>query len=58
MIADTSRNSTESLEQQIGVLQHHDAITGTENEDVSRDYHRGLTKAVEAAIVKDSEALS
>lgn len=41
-----------SLKEAMGVLQHHDAITGTELIEVTHDYHRllhkGITNAVEA----------
>ncbi|XP_055592932.1 lysosomal alpha-mannosidase-like [Uranotaenia lowii] len=33
------------LREAIGVMQHHDAITGTEKQHVSDDYHRMLTAA-------------
>lgn len=34
------------LQQAMGIMQHHDAITGTEKDHVWRDYHRLLHKAV------------
>lgn len=42
----------------LGILQHHDAMPGTETDLVTKDYHRGLAKGVEAAIVADNEALT
>ncbi|EDV97218.1 lysosomal alpha-mannosidase [Drosophila grimshawi] len=36
----------DSLRQVMGVMQHHDAITGTEKQAVARDYDRLLTDAI------------
>lgn len=38
------------LMQAMGVMQHHDAITGTEKQHVAFDYHRMLYKAMQSAI--------
>lgn len=38
------------LKQAMGVMQHHDAITGTEKDHVWRDYHRLLHKAVTKSV--------
>lgn len=35
-----------SLREAIGIMQHHDAITGTEKQEVAQDYARILTKAM------------
>lgn len=36
------------LRNQMGVMQHHDAITGTEKQHVADDYHRELTASIVA----------
>jgi lysosomal alpha-mannosidase len=38
-----------SLKEAMGVMQHHDAITGTELMDVAHDYHRLLYKSLSSA---------
>lgn len=37
------------LREAMGVMQHHDAITGTEKQHVAQDYARMLTKAIHKA---------
>ena len=39
----------DSLREVMGVMQHHDAITGTEKQHVANDYARALAKALEDA---------
>jgi len=39
----------DSLREAMGVMQHHDAITGTEKQHVAEDYARTLAKALEDA---------
>ncbi|KAJ8951625.1 hypothetical protein NQ318_012295 [Aromia moschata] len=46
------------LSQAMGVMQHHDAITGTEKMAVEKDYHRMLVKAMNTAISDFSSTLS
>lgn len=41
-----SKGDIEMLKQVMGVMQHHDAITGTEKNHVWHDYHRLLYKAM------------
>lgn len=57
-IADIAQNSTVKLEEQVGVMQHHDAITGTEKDHVEKDYHRALTKAINIVLDADNEAFN
>ena len=37
--------ANEKLEQAVGITQHHDAITGTEQQHVANDYHKRLDRA-------------
>lgn len=46
------------LRNQMGVMQHHDAITGTEKQNVSDDYHRELTASIEACEINTRSALN
>lgn len=45
---DYSSNLT-LLKEAMGIMQHHDAITGTEKQAVAQDYARILTKGIKAA---------
>lgn len=37
------------LKEAMGIMQHHDAITGTEKQHVAQDYARIVTKAINRA---------
>jgi hypothetical protein len=37
----------DSLREAMGIIQHHDAITGTEKQHVAEDYARTLAKGLE-----------
>jgi lysosomal alpha-mannosidase len=39
----------DSLREVMGIMQHHDAITGTEKQHVADDYSRTVAKALEDA---------
>lgn len=45
---DYSNNIT-LLKEAMGIMQHHDAITGTEKQHVAKDYARIVTKAIHTA---------
>lgn len=57
-LSGTASDSTSKLEAAMGVMQHHDAITGTEKAAVEKDYHRMLSKARQAVVIEDSKAFS
>jgi lysosomal alpha-mannosidase len=40
-------SALDSLREAMGIMQHHDAITGTEKQHVADDYARTLAKALE-----------
>ena len=48
---DDRESSINGLREAMGIMQHHDAITGTEKAAVAKDYARLLTQAI-----KDAEA--
>jgi lysosomal alpha-mannosidase len=39
----------DSLREAMGIMQHHDAVSGTEMQHVANDYARNLAKALEEA---------
>lgn len=42
----------------MGVMQHHDAITGTEKQHVANDYHRMMTRAMDACAANTQVVLN
>nr|AYV99640.1 venom polypeptide [Dolopus genitalis] len=50
-------NNLASLREVMGIMQHHDAITGTEKEKVAFDYSLQLYNAIEACSINVKEAL-
>uniref|UniRef100_A0A1L8EG59 Alpha-mannosidase n=1 Tax=Haematobia irritans TaxID=7368 RepID=A0A1L8EG59_HAEIR len=52
-----SVTNLDKLRQAMGIMQHHDAITGTEKQHVAYDYDRMLTDAINAAQNNTREAL-
>lgn len=49
--------TTDALEEAVSLLQHHDAVTGTEKEHVASDYHRRLAKGLTEAQALVNSAL-
>ncbi|XP_069699537.1 lysosomal alpha-mannosidase-like [Periplaneta americana] len=49
MLGQAAESSIDSLREAMGVMQHHDAVTGTELLHVAKDYSRLLTDAFEDA---------
>lgn len=45
LTASTYESNLERLKEEMGVMQHHDAVTGTEKQHVADDYHRELTQS-------------
>ena len=41
------------LDEAMGVVQHHDAVSGTEKQEVAFDYAMRLSEGIDAAIVSD-----
>ncbi|XP_026325480.1 LOW QUALITY PROTEIN: lysosomal alpha-mannosidase-like [Hyposmocoma kahamanoa] len=48
----------DELKSAMGVMQHHDAITGTEKQHVTHDYERLLNQAVDDALIVARQALN
>lgn len=46
-LTDNDTSDIEYLEDAMGIIQHHDAITGTEREHVFKDYTRIMTKGLQ-----------
>ncbi len=38
----------------MGIVQHHDAISGTERQDVADDYAQRLSQGIDAALVSEN----
>ncbi|KAJ6646687.1 Lysosomal alpha-mannosidase [Pseudolycoriella hygida] len=55
---ETFDENLERLRSQMGVMQHHDAITGTEKQNVTNDYHRELTASIQACETNTRSALN
>ena len=41
----------------MGIMQHHDAVSGTEQQHVADDYVQRLSEGVNAALVSDSKII-
>ncbi|XP_041983730.1 lysosomal alpha-mannosidase-like isoform X1 [Aricia agestis] len=48
----------DELKSAVGVMQHHDAITGTEKQHVTRDYERIVTAALDDASILAAQAFN
>uniref|UniRef100_V5I8C0 Lysosomal alpha-mannosidase n=1 Tax=Anoplophora glabripennis TaxID=217634 RepID=V5I8C0_ANOGL len=57
-LAGFSRDETYRLEDALGIMQHHDAITGTQRQDVEKDYHRRLHAGIMDSVVVISRAVT
>lgn len=57
-LAGFSRDETFALEDAVGIMQHHDAMPGTELQDVEKDYHRRMHNGVMDSVAVISRALS
>ncbi len=40
------------IDEAMGVLQHHDAVSGTEKQHVANDYAQRLAEGIDSAIVR------
>jgi alpha-mannosidase len=54
---DAAGPTTDALEEAVSLLQHHDAVTGTEKEHVTCDYHRRLARSLAEAQALVNSAL-
>ncbi|KAI8431712.1 hypothetical protein MSG28_016181 [Choristoneura fumiferana] len=54
----TNMIALNQLKSAIGVMQHHDAITGTEKQHVAHDYERIVTQAVDNAFTIGAQGLN
>ncbi|KAJ8951624.1 hypothetical protein NQ318_012294 [Aromia moschata] len=57
-LASFPKNATFDLASAVGVMQHHDAITGTQVQEVEKDYHKSLSAGILEAITQVSSALT
>lgn len=51
------QDNLDPLKEAIGIMQHHDAITGTEKQHVADDYARIVSEALQEAEKSTSENL-
>ncbi|XP_049818764.1 lysosomal alpha-mannosidase-like [Aethina tumida] len=58
VFANQSRDENFKLESAIAVMQHHDAITGTEPEHVQKAYHANIAQGIQASIQSSSKAIT
>ncbi|KAJ8939537.1 hypothetical protein NQ314_011104 [Rhamnusium bicolor] len=57
-LAGFPQNTTFNLASALGLMQHHEIITGTEIQSVERDQHRMLYAGIADSVNQISEALS
>ncbi len=41
------------IDEALGIAQHHDAVSGTEKQEVAFDYAQRLSEGIDAAVVSD-----
>ena len=57
-LTDDQENNLDRMRRIMGVMQHHDAITGTEKQHVADDYHRELHASIKACEENTKSALN
>lgn len=57
LLTGDTNNQLTALREAMGVMQHHDAITGTEKQQVAEDYARILNAAIEECSLASQDSL-
>lgn len=56
-LGEENREKLDTLREAVALMQHHDAITGTEKRSVAYDYARRLAKGIDKCSVISQSAL-